>query len=242
MLNQPFTTLYDMLRFATNEQLQQLAVDQTPIYKSAMLGFSHPLTDKFQVSADATIVNLTQPIPAIGLDPSLGKLPAGNEYYYSAQLIGNNLVKDGDMYIAALRYSQLTNSNRYVLDLNTRFPLNEDWRLSPRLRVGYAVGNGIDLKEYTVLPSFLVDYYWTKDLNFEFELGAQWTRTSQNGIKSNDTELLATIGLRYSFYPGSGTSPADDRSKCGTPGATALCRYSTGTNSSSCASPTAGCR
>jgi hypothetical protein len=242
LLNQPFTTLYDMLRFATNEQLQQLAVDQTSIYKSAMLGFSHPLTDKFQVSADATIVNLTQPIPAIGLDPSLGKLPAGNEYYYSAQLIGNNLVKDGDMYIAALRYSQLTNSNRYVLDLNTRFPLNEDWRLSPRLRVGYAVGNGIDLKEYTVLPSFLVDYYWTKDLNFEFELGAQWTRTSQNGIKSNDTELLATIGLRYSFYPGSGTSPADDRSKCGTPGATALCRYSTGTNSSSCASPTAGCR
>jgi hypothetical protein len=37
-----------------------------------MLGFSHPLGDKFQVSADATVVNLTQPIPAIGAMPESG--------------------------------------------------------------------------------------------------------------------------------------------------------------------------
>ena len=58
LLNQPFNTLYDMLKFNTNEQLQQLALDQTPIYKSAMIGFSHPLNDKLQVSADATVVSL----------------------------------------------------------------------------------------------------------------------------------------------------------------------------------------
>jgi len=159
------------------------------------------------------------------LDPALATLPAGNEYYYSAQLIGNNFFKDGDMYIAALRYSQLTNSNRFVLDLNTRYPLTNEWRLSPRLRLGYAVGTGIDLKEYTVLPSFLVDYYWTSDLSLEFEIGAQWTSTMQSGIKSKDTELLATIGLRYDFYTDT-TTKADERNKPLTPAAAALCRYS----------------
>jgi hypothetical protein len=50
-----------------------------------MLGFSHPLSDKPQVGADATIVNLTQPISQTGLNSSLlATLPAGNEFYYSA--------------------------------------------------------------------------------------------------------------------------------------------------------------
>ncbi len=38
LLNQPFVTLYDMLRLQTQEQLQQLAVAQTPTYRSAMIG------------------------------------------------------------------------------------------------------------------------------------------------------------------------------------------------------------
>ena len=226
------------------EQLQQLALDQTPIYKSAMIGFSHPLTDKLQVSADATVVNLTQPISPIGLDPSLAALPAGNEYYYSAQLIGNNIVKDGDMYIAALRYSQLATSNRYVLDFNTRFPLTNDWRISPRLRLGYATGRGNDLTEYTVLPSILVDYYWTKHLSLEAEVGVQWTSTTQSGIRSCDTEVMATVGVRYDFYSDSGTStkPDDGKSKFGAPAAAALCRYSARPDSGSCATSPTGIR
>jgi len=247
LINQPFATLYDLLKAQTNQQLtndqlQQLALQQTPIFKSAMLGFSHPLTDHLQVSADATVANLTQPISPIGLDPSLATLPAGNEYYYSAQLIGNSFFKEGDMYIAALRYSQLANSNRYVLDFNTRYPLTNEWLLSPRLRLGYAVGHGIDLKEYTVLPSFLVDYYWTRDLSLEFEIGAQWTSSTQGGIKSKDTELLATIGLRYDFYPDTSGKGADDKNKLPTPAAAALCRYSTRGDGGNCTSPSPGSR
>jgi TolA-binding protein len=239
LLNQPFATLYDLLRAQTqtNEQLQQLALTQTPIYKSAMLGFSHPLTDKLQVSADATVVNLTQPITPIGLDPSLAALPAGNEYYYSTQLIANNLVRDGDMYIAALRYSQLETSNRFVLDFNTRFPLTPDWRISPRLRLGYARGRGgNDLTEYTVLPSLLADYYWTKELSFEAEVGVQWTNTTQLGIRSRDTEVLATIGVRYDFYSDTSTKPDDPKSKFGMPAAAALCRYGARPESGNCTS------
>jgi hypothetical protein len=243
LLNQPFATLYDMLKAQTesSQQLQQLAIDQTPIYKSAMLGFSHPLSDKLQVGADATIVSLTQPISQTGLDSSLlATLPAGNEFYYSAQLIGNNIIKDGDMYIASLRYSQQPTLNEYALDFNTKYPLTNDWLLSPRLRLGYAVGKGTDLKQYTVLPSFLIDYYWTSDLNFEFEVGAQWTSSVQSGIKTKDTELLATIGLRYSFRTDTSTNVADDKRKLVTPAAAALCRYSARPDGNNCASPPPG--
>jgi hypothetical protein len=263
LLNQPFATLYDLLKAQTNLQqtaanlglspdqvallqgclaaLPTCARDQTPIFKSAMIGFSHPLTDKLQVSADATIVNLTQPVLDFAGAASVA-LPAGNEYFYSAQLIGNNFFKEGDMYIAALRYSQTGTSNQYVLDLNTRFPLTTEWRLSPRLRLGYMVGTGVDLKQYTVLPSFLVDYYWSKDLSFEVEVGAQWTNTMQSGVKSNDVELLAMIGLRYDFYSDTSTKAADDKNKLLTPSAAALCRYSARPDSGSCAQPSIGSR
>ena len=235
LLNQPFATLYDLLKANTSAPLQQLALEQTPIYKSAMIGFSHPLNEKLQVSADATVVNLTQPITPVGLDPALAALPAGNEYYYSTQLIANNIMRDGDMYIAALRYSQMTTSNMYVLDFNTRFPVTPDLRISPRLRLGYTMGRGTALTEYTVLPSVLIDYQWTKNLSLEFEVGAQWTNTLQGAVKSRDTELLATIGARYDFYTDGNSKSGDEKSRFGAPAAAALCRYGVRTDGGTCA-------
>jgi tetratricopeptide (TPR) repeat protein len=240
LLNQSFTTLYDMLRVQSSDQLQQLALDQTPIYRSAMIGYSRPLTDRFQISADATVVNLTQPIALLGVDPNLGSLPAGNEYYYSTQLMGSNLLKEGDMYIAGLRYSNLLNSDQYVVDFNTRYPLWDNLSLNPRLRLGYRSGKGIDLKEYTVLPSILTDYYWSKELSFEFELGAQQTWSRQDSIADNNTELFLTVGVRYDFYADGASKNADKRS-CATPVAAALCRYSNSADKSECVSPPAGC-
>jgi hypothetical protein len=88
----------------------------------------------------------------------------------------------------------------------------------------------------------LIDYYWTRDLNLELEVGAQWTSSVQSGIKTTDTELLATIGLRYSFHVDSstGTTSADDRQKLVTPAAAALCRYSPHPDGSNCMSPSPG--
>jgi hypothetical protein len=241
MLNQPFTTLYDMLRYQTKEELQQLALDQTPTYKSAMIGYSRPLNENFQVSADATIVNLTQPIALSAVATGLPNLPAGNEYYYSTQLMASNLLKQGDVYSMALRYSQLVNSNMYVIDFNTRYPLFEDFSVSPRLRLGFRDGRGIDLKEYTALPSLLVDYYWTKSLSFEAEVGWQQIWSKQAGVKDNNGELFLTFGVRYDFHADDSTKNADKRN-CATAVAAALCRYSTASDKTNCASPPPGCR
>jgi hypothetical protein len=231
LLNQPFGTLYDFLKAKnalgeglTNEQQEQIALDQTPIYKSAMIGFSHPLSDKLQVSADATWVNLSRTISPLGLDPTLAALAAGNEYYATGQLIATSIFKDGDMYIGALHYAQQETNTQYVLDFNTRYPVINDLMVAPRLRLGYSVYTGTGIRQYTVLPSFLIDYNWDSNLTFEAEVGAQWTRSVQPGIKTSDTELFATLGFRYSFDIEGGTKAAD-RSKPMTPAAAAICRY-----------------
>jgi len=90
-----------------------------------------------------------------------------------------------------------------------------------------------------VLPSFLVDYYWSSDLNFEFEVGAQWTSSLQSGVKSSDVELLATAGVRYSFHTDN-ASAADDKRRLVTPAAAALCRYSARPDGGNCGPPSPG--
>ena len=208
---QPFLTLYDMLKFNTKEEIRQFAIDRTPTFESAMVGYSRPLSEKLQVSVDATVTNLTGTPPSGGVD---GTPASGTEYYLSAQLTGSNIFTTGDMFTTGLRYANLADSNVYVLDFNSRYPLTNDWRVSPRLRLGYRSGTTIDLKEKTILPSVLLNYMLTKDLGLELEVGTKWTSSEQDGVKSTTMNLTTTLGFRYDFH-------ADGTNKC--PGTLARC-------------------
>jgi hypothetical protein len=85
--------------------------------------------------------------------------------------------------------------------------LTPEFRINPRLRLGYQVGDQSDLQEYTILPSLLLNYYWSRDFVFEVEVGSKWTSREQGGATETETDLFFTVGFRYDFY-------ADDRQKC----------------------------
>lgn len=193
---QPYLTLYDMLRFNTRDEIRQFALDRTPVFESAMASYSRPINDNFQVNVDATVTRLSGTAPSGGVD---GTRPSGTEYYFSGQLMGTNLFTPGDMYAAAARYARLADSDVYFVDVNARYPYSEKIRLSPRLRAGYRDGRYIPLKETTVLPSFLIDYLFAKNLAFEAELGAKFIASDTAGVHSNTKDLFVTLGLRSDF-------------------------------------------
>ena len=194
---QPFLTLYDMLKVNTQDEIKQFALDRTPTFASAMVGYSYPLSEKFQISGDATVTNLSGTSPSGGVD---GTPASGTEYYFSAQLIGSGIFKPGDMFTAALRYAALNDSNVYVFDFNSRYPITGDFRVSPRLRLGYRTGNTTDLKEKTILPSILLDYLLTKDIEMELEVGPKWIFSDETGVKTTTMDFEVTLGLRYDFH------------------------------------------
>jgi hypothetical protein len=242
LLNSPSATLYDFLKAQTAmgqpltiDQVNQLALAETPLYRSAMLGFSYPLNDKLTFSVDGTIANLNQTItPGTLLDPMLAQLARGNEYYATAQVIATNIFTTGDMYAAALHYAQQTTDRQYFLDFNTRYPVTKDLMVAPRLRLGYSeyssgsvLSNNqvtsTDVVQYTLMPSVLIDYNFTPNLTFEAEVGTQYTYGMQPGLRTHDTELFATVGFRYNFDLDG--SKVFDRSKPASPAAAAICRY-----------------
>jgi hypothetical protein len=243
ILNQPFGTLYDFIKAQAaagtplnTDQINQLALAESPLYKSVMLGFSHPLTEKLTFSSDFTFANLSRTItPATTLlDPSLAQLAAGNEYYATAQLIATSIFKPGDMYTVAFHYAQQETDRQYVLDLNSRYPVTKDLMVAPRLRLGYStyqsgavLSNTIvtptSLVQYTVMPSVLIDYNITPQLQFETEIGTQWTYGRTPIQRTSDLELFFTVGFRYNFDLDG--SKVFDRSKPASPADAAICRY-----------------
>jgi hypothetical protein len=185
---------------------------------------------------DGTVANLSQNINAIAaaLDPTLAQLATGNQYYATAQVMATNIFTAGDMYSAAFHYAQQSTDRQYFLDFNTRYPINKDLLVAPRLRLGYSqyssgailtndMVTSTDLVQYTLMPSVLVDYKFNPNLTFEAEVGTQFTYGIQPGMKTRDTELFATIGFRYNFDLDG--SKVLDRSKPASPAAAAICRY-----------------
>jgi hypothetical protein len=211
---QPFLTLYDMLKFDTLSDTKQFAADRTPVFESAMTSYSRPINENYQVIVDGTVTHLSGTPPSGGVD---GTLPTGTEYYLSGQLMAQNIFLKGDMYTGAIRYAHLADSRVYFLDLNFRYPLTDDLRLNPRLRVGLREGtqaspttplllagpsitiSASGVHEMTVLPSLLLDYAVTKDIAAEAEIGAKWISGSTGAINSTTKDVYVTIGLRSSF-------------------------------------------
>jgi hypothetical protein len=193
-----------MLKNKTLAEIEDLAVDRTASFTSASVGFSRPINEKFQVSLDATITDFSGTAASGGVAATEG---TGNEYFYAAQLIGNGVITSDDLLIAGLRFADLDQSNYYVMDLSLRYPLMDSLKVNPRLMLGYRTGDTTDLVEYTVLPSVLVDYYLTRDLSLELEVGARWTDTTENNVEETSTDLFFTIGYRYDFYADGTVAP-----------------------------------
>lgn len=205
---QPFLTLYDMLKQHSEEEIYRFAVDRAADYNSASIGMSYPFNENWQATLDATWSNVSGTVTSGGV---VGQPSMGDEFYYSAQLIGANLTTEGDMLIAAVRVANRQTTDLYVIDAQMRYPVSDSLRVTPRIRLGYLTGNdALDLSEYTVQPSIVVDYALTRDWHFETEVGTNWRHRKSGTLTEDNTELFLTAGFRYDFY-------ADAESRCAFP-------------------------
>jgi hypothetical protein len=194
---QPFGTLYDLLKAYTQSDIQQMAIDRTATYQSATIGYSFALSDKLQLNLDFTQAHIDGTIASYNVN---GTPDMGNEFYYSAQLVGTSLFTADDLYTTAFRFSDLQDSLNYALNLSTRYNVTGDLHVQPRLIGTFAEGKSTDYTEYTAMPSVLFSYFLTKDLSFEVEFGERWTWRTQGTTRTSENEFLVTAGFRLDFY------------------------------------------
>ena len=123
----------------------------------------------------------------------------GNSYYYSLQLIGSSLIREGDIAIIGLRYSDTASSDTLALNLNTRYPLSPELRLNPKMLIDYRDNQTSSGYRWRIRPALRVEYRWKRRVHFDFEGGGEWANESNAGQIYHTSNFFFTLGYRLDF-------------------------------------------
>jgi len=193
---QTLPNLEDLLKTLTKDQIRQLAEDRTADITTVSLGASHPFTEKLQVSGDVTVSNLS----GTNGSGTIAAIPeTGNEYFYNLQLIGSNLIKNGDISVLGLRYSDTSTSKISTLTMDTRYPIQTVWRINPKFRLDYRDNSSNESTQWTAAPSLRIDYRWRRRYRFELEAGGEWSTQDLSTETQDSSSYFFSLGYRADF-------------------------------------------
>jgi hypothetical protein len=196
LIGQSATTLEALLATYSLDEIHQLALDRTAKSTSLLISVTQPISQRFSLGLDATMWTLSS-MPDSG---GVAAIPStGTEYYYAAHVIGTGLLMDGDLMALNLGYADSYNANRYMLDLNTRFPIPRRLRLGPRLFTAYRETTDQDSTRYTIRPTMRLNLRLFSDLELEFEGGAEWEDHSLSDSSIRTWNLVTNFGIRWIF-------------------------------------------
>jgi hypothetical protein len=195
LIGQPERSLSHLRRTLSEAEVRDLARDRTATSRALTLGATRPLSERFQLSGDVTVSETTGTPESRGVPA----MPAtGYGYAASLQLMATSLIKNGDVEIVGLRYSNAGDVETIGADLSTRYPITEKWRLSPRIQADYRRLLREDDDEVRFRPALATDYSLTRWARFELEVGVDWTpRWFSRDAETLDSFL--TVGYRLDF-------------------------------------------
>ncbi|MDR2195198.1 MAG: hypothetical protein LBE50_01155 [Gallionellaceae bacterium] len=191
------TTSLSALASATSKDyVRQLAEARTLTTDLVQAGFTYPVSEKWQVSAD---IGMTRDsgMPASGataLEGILAATPANStSWNLTAQLIGNSVIFAGDITLFGLTRDQATNTTG--LYVTNHVVVKEKWTLDSGLRVLNGNPGGGTLTQYQ--PSLKLAYQAWEALSLEAELGVD--RSNDHSISTRTNRKYATLGFRWVF-------------------------------------------
>jgi len=189
------TSLDSLIDTLNIEQIYQLAQDRTANNQTITAGASQRINVKFQATADITFSKTDATVASGGV----AAIPeTGTEYFIGTQLVGNNLLAEQDTGVLGLRYSSTKPSNTISLIANSRFPINRDWRINPRLQFDFRNLTGSHT-QHKVRAILRTDYTYINRVRFDFEIGYDQTDVDNSGQSSESNNLFFTLGYRWNF-------------------------------------------
>jgi tetratricopeptide (TPR) repeat protein len=189
-------TIDELLQSFSEDEVYELASDRTAVSKLATLGLTRTLDDHWQVSGDVTVSNLSDTPASGGVEAVPG---TDDEFFYNLQLIGNNLFKEGDLSVLGLRFGDATTAEITSLSLNTRYPVNADFRVNPRLQVDFRRNLEDDTEQYIIRPSTRLSWNIRRSFRLETELGGEWSDREIVIGSTESSSYFVNLGYRADF-------------------------------------------
>ncbi len=176
--------------------LKKLAEDRTLRSSFVTLGISHTLSENLQLAGDVSWSKLDG-APASGGVEAMAS--TGDEFFYSTQVIHNNFFRDGDLSTLGLRYADTKQRDTYSLILSTRQPIDDKWRLTPRMKIDYRENKLQDGEQWRFRPALRAEYSFNKDWRLELEAEYNIADKELAGIAEDKSGYVLSFGLRWNF-------------------------------------------
>jgi len=196
LIGQNVLSLDELQDSYSTSEIEDLARDRTATSKLATLGMSRPMNEHLQFSGDVTVVNLSDTSQSGGVEASEG---TGTDYIYNLQLIGSNLINQGDITILGLRFADGDDRDVYSFNINTRYPLTSNLRINPRFRMDSRKFRDDNTSQVIYRPSLRLDYQVKRRLRLEAEFGGEYSDREIIGGSGKDSSYFVSVGYRVDF-------------------------------------------
>ena len=90
-------------------------------------------------------------------------------------------------------------SRTYVADLGLRYPLNDDWRINPRLKLGYRNDDLAGFERFSVTPSIGMTYLLSDHWRFEAEAAVRFEHEFGGEDADDTADVMVRTGYLYQF-------------------------------------------
>ena len=180
----------------SSNEIYDLARDRTATSKLATLGVSRPMNEILQFSGDVTVLNLSDTKQSGGVEATEG---TGTDFIYNLQLIGSNLITQGDITILGLRFSDGDDRDTYSFNFNTRFLVASVLRVNPRFRMDSRKNRDDNTSQVIYRPSLRLEYRMKRRLRLEAEIGGEYSTREIVGGSGKDSSYYFNVGYRADF-------------------------------------------
>jgi hypothetical protein len=195
LIGQPFTTLSQLEKVFSEQQIEQLARDRTPVLSTYSLSALKQLGERWQTILDVFYTKLGDTPASGGVEPFTGT--QGNEISYQGQLIGSSLIRQNDFNQVVVRYDTTPTYNVLGWQYISRFPVFGAWRAGPRFLFQRKVTD-TGFTSIFYAPYGHIDYQRHGHV-LEIEGGAELGKNPAGLEIGNTTRLFVSIGYRINF-------------------------------------------
>jgi hypothetical protein len=195
LIGQPFTTISQLEKVFSEQQIEQLARDRTPVLSTYSLSALKQLGERWQTIFDVFYTKLGDTPASGGVEPFTGT--QGNEISYQGQLIGSSLLRQNDFNQVVVRYDTTPTYKVLGWQYISRFPVFGAWRAGPRFLFQRKVTD-TGFTSIFYAPYGHIDYQRHGHV-LEIEGGAELGKNPAGLEIGNSTRLFVSIGYRINF-------------------------------------------
>jgi len=196
LIGQASPSLEELEATLGEDELRRLAEDRTLDSSFVTVSVFHTLTNNLQIAGDISWSEIDG-APASGGVEAFES--TGDDFFYSLQLIGSGLIKNGDISSLGLRYADTKYRDTYTFTFNSRYPLDDKLRITPRFRIDYRENKIQSGDQWRFIPGLRLEYILARNWRFEIDGEYRYADKELEGIADGKDGYAVSVGFRWDF-------------------------------------------